>query len=187
MVARGSSAFVKLACAVGLAAGVSGCSTLESIIPTGGTAPSNSASPKVFTGDHVTPETPADKVVVLPMTSLELDCPAVEVVDGAATQRFGGPANSEVRYQFDIGDTARECQPAGSNFTVKVGISGLLLIGPAGKPGAYSTNVKVRVKREVDQKYVFEKSYHVEANTNADTRAPFQVVTEPITLPFTRA
>ena len=185
MVARGSTAFVNIAVALGLAAAVSGCSTLESLVPTDGT-PKSATSPTSDPVIHNVPETAADKAVVLPLTALELDCPAVEVVDGAATQRFGGPANTAVRYQFDITSSARECQPAGANFTVKVGVSGLLLIGPAGSPGAYSSNVKVRIKREADQKYVFEKSYHIEANTNGDARAPFRIVTEPISLPYTR-
>lgn len=185
MVARGSTAFLKIAFALSLGAGVSACSTLESFVPTDGT-PKVTATPRSESLGRGAPETAADKAVVLPLTAIELDCPAVEVVDGAATQRFGGPVNSAVKYQFDITDTARECQPAGSNFTVKVGVSGLLLIGPAGSPGAYSTNVKVRVKREVDQKFIFEKSYRIEANTSGDVRAPFRIVTEPISLPYTR-
>ena len=62
-----------------------------------------------------------------------------------------------------------------------------MLIGPAGSPGAYSADVKVLVRREVDQKTAFEKTYKVEANTGGAAQAPFQIVTEPILLPLTRA
>ena len=66
------------------------------------------------------PATGADKIVVLPMTAEDvLECPVVEIEDGAATARVGGPENSAVRYQFDLVDTARECQPRGDQFSLE--------------------------------------------------------------------
>ena len=158
---------------------VGACGTFESIVP-------NSSRTQSGVESHVGPGTAADKIVVLPMSADDLDCPVVEVEDGAASTRVGGPENSSVRYQFDIGDTARECQPQGSQFALKVGVSGHLLIGPAGSPGAYSTNLKVLVRREIDQKTIFEKTYRVAADTAGGDQKPFQVVTEPIMLPLTR-
>jgi hypothetical protein len=155
------------------------CGTIESIIP-------SSSRTQSGVETHAGPGTSADKIVVLPMSAEDLECPVVEIEDGAATARVGGPENTAVRYQFDLVDTARECQPRGDQFSLKVGVSGRLLIGPAGSPGAYSTNVKVLVRREVDQKTVFEKTYRAEANTSGGVQAPFSVVTEPIMLPLTR-
>jgi hypothetical protein len=146
------------------------------------------SSPRTVAGaaTHSGPSTDADKIVRLPMSAADLDCPVVEVEDGATSARVGGPENSSVRYQFDLADTARECEPQGNQFSLKVGVSGRLLIGPAGTPGAYSTSVKVLVRREADQKTAFEKTYRVEANTGSGAQAPFQLVTEPILLPLTR-
>jgi len=155
------------------------CGAIDSIIP-------SSSRTQAGVEAHMNAGTSADKIVVLPMSAEDLECPVVEVEDGAATARVGGPENSAVRYQFDLVDTARECQPQGQQFSLKVGVSGLLLIGPAGSPGAYSTNVKVLVRREVDQKTIFEKTYRVEADTAGGVQAPFRTVTEPIILPFTR-
>jgi hypothetical protein len=163
-----------LACLLGA------CGTIESIIPQSSRTQSGVES-------HSGPGTAADKIVVLPMSAEDLECPVVEIEDGAATARVGGPENTAVRYQFDLIDTARECQPRGDQFSLKVGVSGRLLIGPAGSPGAYSTNVKVLVRREVDQKTVFEKTYRAEGNTGGGVQAPFRVVTELIMLPLTRA
>ena len=163
-----------LACLLGA------CGTIESIIP-------QSSRTQAGVETHVGPGTSADKIVTLPMSAEDLECPVVEIEDGAATARVGGPENTAVRYQFDLVDTARECQPRGDQFSLKVGVSGRLLIGPAGSPGAYSTNVKVLVRREVDQKTVFEKTYRAEANTGGGVQAPFSVVTELIMLPLTRA
>ena len=67
----------------------------------------------------------------------------------------------------------------------KVGVAGHLLIGPAGSPGAYSTQLRIVVRRDSDQKPEISKVYKIEANTNGGTQAPFQVVSEPFMLPFT--
>ena len=163
-------------------AGVCGaCSTMQTIIP-GAYSPRTQAGVEA----HTAPITQADKVVTLPATATDLDCPILEIEDGAATTRVGGPSNAEVRYQFDIAETARECQPQGSNFSLKIGVSGHLLIGPAGSPGTYSTVLKVLVRREADQQTAYEKSYKIEANTAGASQAPFQLVAEPIVLPLTR-
>ena len=169
----------RIGLAVAMASLLGACNPVDSIVP---------KSPRAVAGEASLqgPGTSADKIVVKPMTAEDLECPVVEIEDGAATERVGGPENSAVRYQFDLVDTARECQPRGDQFSLKVGVSGRLLIGPAGSPGAYSTNVKVLVRRDVDHKTIFEKTYRVEANTAGGVQTPFQVVTELIMLPLTR-
>ena len=129
----------------------------------------------------------SEKVVVLPLTAEELDCPPVEIDEGGAAARVGGPDNASVRYQFAISQTARECAPLPDNkFSLKVGVSGRLLIGPAGKPGAYSAPLRVTVHDENAKKDAFTKVYKVEASVPDAGDAPFNLVTEPIVLPMTR-
>jgi hypothetical protein len=115
----------------------------------------------------------------------EVDCPIIEVQDGTAAVRVGGQTNDSVRYQFDISNTARECHVQGSQFSIKVGVAGRLLIGPAGTPGAYSTQLRIVVRRDSDQKPEVSKAYKIEANTAGGTQTPFQFVSEPIMLPYT--
>ena len=134
---------------------------------------------------HATKE--SEKIIKLPATAEDLDCPAVAVVEGGASARVGGPASQDVRYQFDISDLSRECDPQGAQFALKVGVAGNLLIGPAGSPGAYSTTLRVEVKRDADGKILFSKSYGVAANTNGGDRGSYNLLTEPILLPLTRA
>ena len=136
------------------------------------------------------PDAPAkdsDKLIKLPARAEDVDCPVVDVSQGGATSRVGGPSNQDVRYQFDISDVARECDPQGQQFALKVGVAGRLLIGPAGSPGSYSTTLHVQVKRDIDDKVMFEKSYPIAANTSGADQAPYRIVTEPIMLPLTRA
>lgn len=129
----------------------------------------------------------SDRIVKLPVSADEIDCPPVDVTEGGATARVGGASSREVRYQFDISDVSRECDPQGAQFALKVGVAGRLLIGPAGQPGAYSTTLHVRVMREADNKPVYDKTIAVTADTGGAANAPFRVVTDPILLPLTRA
>jgi hypothetical protein len=115
----------------------------------------------------------------------EIDCPQIEVQDGTAFVRVGGQTNDTIRYQFDIANTARECHVQGGQFSVKIGVAGHLLIGPAGNPGAYSTQLRIVVRRDLDQKPVFSQAYKIAADTAGGSQAPFQFVSDPIMLPFT--
>jgi len=117
--------------------------------------------------------------------AVEIDCPQIEVQDGTAAVRVGGQTNDSVRYQFTIANTARECHVQGSQFSVKVGVAGHLLIGPAGTPGGYSAQLRIVIRRDSDQKPEISKVYKIEANTAGSAEAPFQFVSEQLMLPFT--
>jgi hypothetical protein len=171
---------ISVALGLSVAGLLGGCSTLDSIMPGAhsvrNTVPESSAK---------TPD--SEKVVALPLSAEELQCPPVEIDEGGAAARVGGPENASVRYQFAIANTARECAPVSTNqFSLKVGVSGRLLIGPAGKPGTYSAPLRVTVHDENTKKDAFTKVYKVEATVPDNGDAPFNLVTEPIVLPMTR-
>src|ERR1700760_3245676 len=80
---------------------------------------------------------PSDRMKVLPVAAQDINCPDVAVAEGGASLRVGGADNASVRYQFSIGDTARQCDPAGpGEAAIKVGVAGQVVIGPAGSPGS---------------------------------------------------
>jgi hypothetical protein len=162
------------------AAGLVGaCSSFDGVYPTSWSPRQGAQQDKRDTPD-------SEKVVRLPLSAEELDCPPVEIDEGGAAARVGGPENASVRYQFAISQTARECAPISNNqFTLKVGVSGRLLIGPAGKPGAYSAPLRVTVHDENAKKDAFTKVYKIEASVPDSGDAPFNLVTEPIVLPMT--
>ena len=161
-----------------------GCATPDNLLPPSLFGP-QAPRPGIQTPKGA--ERQSDKIVKLPAAPEDLDCPDVGVAEGGATARVGGASSESVRYQFTIGDVARECDPQGAQFALKIGVSGRLLIGPAGSPGAYSTTLHVQVKRDVDDKVVVDKSYKIGANTSGEVQAPFNFVTEPLMLPLTRA
>lgn len=129
----------------------------------------------------------SDKLIKLPAAPEDLDCPDVGIADGGASSRVGGATSDSVRYQFTIGDVARECDPQGGQFALKVGVSGRLLIGPAGSPGVYGTTLHVQVKRDADSKVLIDKVYKISADTAGSAQAPFRFISEPFLLPLTRA
>jgi hypothetical protein len=128
---------------------------------------------------------PSEKPKVLPVASQDINCPEVEIADNGAALRVGGPDNQSVRYQFNIGDTARECDPAGpSQAALKIGVKGEVVIGPAGSAGTFNAPLKITVTRQGDNTPVFSQTYQVEATTDGVTAGAFRVITDPITLPM---
>jgi hypothetical protein len=128
---------------------------------------------------------PSDRMKVLPVAAQDINCPDVSVADGGAALRVGGPDNATVRYQFSIGDTARQCDPAGPGQAgIKVGVAGQVVIGPAGAAGTFSAPVKITVTQLGDNKSVFSQTYRAEATTDGVTAGHFRIVTDPISLPM---
>jgi hypothetical protein len=141
------------------------------------------ANPRPVAGQPAT--NPSDKPKVLPVASQDINCPEVDIDDNGAALRVGGPDNASVRYQFNIVDTARQCDPAGpSQAGLKIGVKGDVVIGPAGAAGTFSAPLKIKVTRNSDKTDVFAQTYQVEATTDGVTAGAFRVVTDPIMLPM---
>ena len=127
----------------------------------------------------------SEKPKVLPVASQDINCPEVDIADGGAALRVGGPDNPSVRYQFNIGDTARQCDPAGpGQAALKVGVAGHVVIGPAGAAGTFNAPLKITVTRQGDNTPVFSQTYKVEATTDGVSAGAFRLVTDPISLPM---
>jgi hypothetical protein len=174
------SASLRLALIVSLAGLCGACGMMDAFTP-------SEAKPRGVAPLQQNRDAPeSEKIVRLPLSAADLHCPIVDVPDEGSTLRVGGPENASVRYQFDIKQTARECQPLGDQFSLKVGVSGELLIGPAGSPGAYSAPVRLTVTSQADKKTVYSKVYKIDVNTGSAAQAPFQLVSETIELPMTR-
>ncbi len=169
-------------CWAGLALG--GCAATEKLMP------STSSGGSVFgnlLAFHTSDPGPA-KPGAAGQTETELLCPTVQVLDGTSSYRtYAGTeqSNAAVRYQFSMGEVARDCTKVGKDIQLKVGVSGRVLLGPAGSPGSFTVPVRVAVRHDGDGKAVATKFYQVPATIGAGSDATdFQVVTEPITVPF---
>jgi hypothetical protein len=115
-------------------------------------------------------------------------CPEVVVLEGtAASQTYAGtpPSSANLRYQYALDDTARECTLEGDQLAIKIGIAGKVLLGPAGSPGSFSVPVRMAVLREHDNQPIVSKLYRAAVTVAAgETRADFTVVSEPLRVPF---
>jgi hypothetical protein len=97
-------------------------------------------------------------------STTEIECPEVSVRTGAATLMIGGkpgegePAALDVRYQGSIIRTARECHVSAGIMTMKVGIEGRIITGPAGGPGTVDVPLRIAVVHEgINPKTVVSK------------------------------
>jgi hypothetical protein len=122
----------------------------------------------------------------------DIDCPEVQVRPGAATLIVGSkpgagePAALDVRYQGAILRTARECHVNAGIMTMKVGIEGRVITGPAGAPGTVDVPLRVAVVHEgVSPKAVASKFARetVTINNTID-RASFSHVESDIAFPL---
>jgi hypothetical protein len=128
---------------------------------------------------------PTDRLKVLPVAAQDINCPDVTVADGGAALRLGGPDNASVRYQFSLGDTARQCDPAGAGqAAIKIGVSGQVVMGPAGSAGTFSAPIKITVTQVGTDKPVFSQTYRAEATTDGVRAGQFRIVTDPISVPM---
>ena len=84
----------------------------------------------------------------------DLDCPQVTLRIGASTLLIGSkpgqgePNPLDVSYQGSIIRTARECHVNAGIVTMKVGIEGRIITGPAGMPGAVDVPLRIAVVEE---------------------------------------
>ncbi len=120
-----------------------------------------------------------------------LQCPTIEVLDGTSSLRsYGGAdqSNGDVKYQYSMGDVARECSKSGNQVLIKVGVEGRVLLGPVGKAGSFTVPVRIAIRRDSDEKAVSGKLYDVPVTIPfGQTEGQFSVVTEPLAVPYIQA
>ena len=123
----------------------------------------------------------------------EVDCPSVAVRQGAATLSITEPGAEAgpmtTRYQVSIGQMARECAALGGMMTMKVGVEGRVLLGPAGGPGQIDVPIRMAVVQEgPNPKTVLSKFYKLAvAIPPGQTSVPFVHVEQDLTFPTPRA
>jgi hypothetical protein len=122
----------------------------------------------------------------------DVECPGVDVRTGAATLMIGSkpgeaePSALDLRYQGTIIRTARECHVNAGVMTMKVGIEGRVITGPAGGPGTVDVPLRIAVVKEgVSPKTIVSKFARVSVNvTNAVDRVNFTHVDSEIAFPM---
>jgi hypothetical protein len=180
-----------LAIMLGLALFGSGCSAglLESAQPT---SPEASSSPfgdrmRAFFSHQPATADPGHSAGV----AAGADCPGIEIRPGASTYSVGaGPGGgvtpTTLRYQAVIANTARECAVQGGTMTIKVGVQGRIILGPAGGPGVLDIPMRIAlVKDGAERKTVWTKLYRVAVSIPpGQTNVPFVHIEENMLFPL---
>ncbi len=122
----------------------------------------------------------------------DIECPEVKVRAGASTLMIGSkpgdaePAALDVRYQGTIIRMARECQVNAGMMTMRVGVEGRVITGPAGGPGTVDVPLRIAVVQEgVNPKPITSK-FARETVTVSSTidRVGFAHVENDVTFPL---
>lgn len=169
------------------AAAIVAASALFAILPAAAESISDKLGSWLFGGYSAPPGSTS------PDTAAEADCPGVSVRQGASTLAVTQPGTEAgpmtTRYQVTIGQTARECAPLGSVMTMKVGVEGRVLLGPAGGPGQIDVPLRMAVVQEgPTPKTIVSKFYKFAvAIPPGQVNVPFVHVEQDLTFPTPRA
>ena len=150
-----------------LALGASACSSYDGVFGTSRPQPSTSRTSSSFSDrmNSLFFGAPAQSGDVDSGPKADLDCPTIDVRQGASTISIGtagGEAAGNLRYQISIARTARECSLAAGTMTIKTGVQGRIILGPAGVAGQVDVPLRLALVQEgVSPKTVWTKFYRV--------------------------
>ena len=187
--------------AVSALALLSGCSTYDSMfgsLPTPtASAPAPASASSSFTerfSNMVLGGPPATSGQSMGGSSpADIDCPSVDIRQGASTYSVSAPDNGSaalsLRFQANFARTARECALRSGNVTMKVGVEGRVILGPAGASGTVTLPVRLAVVREgVEPQTVWTKFYMVPVDLPpGQSNIVFTHVEENMTFPMPAA
>ena len=122
----------------------------------------------------------------------DLTCPSVAIREGTATYAIGLPGKpaegSDLRYQGTIVRYARDCRVANGQVSVRLGVEGRVIVGPAGAPPSADLPVRVAVVQEgIQPKTIFTKLYNTPVDLSGRSNALFSFVAEDIAYPIPSA
>jgi hypothetical protein len=127
-------------------------------------------------------------VAAPPAQDGDLTCPSVSIRPGASTYAVGAPgkpaSGNELRYQATITRTARDCNLNAGQITVRIGIQGRIIVGPAGAPPSVDVPLRVAVVQEgVNPKTIATKVFQTNVQIGSETSVPFSLVGEDLVYP----
>jgi hypothetical protein len=122
----------------------------------------------------------------------DLPCPEITVRPGAATlalnKNSAGEATAmDLRYQGTLVRFARDCKPAAGIMTMKIGIEGRVIVGPAGGPGQVEMPVRLAVVQEgPSPKTVLSKLARISVTVGSDGSVDFTHIDPDVAFPLPR-
>jgi hypothetical protein len=123
----------------------------------------------------------------------ELPCPEVTVRPGASTLQIGSKGTvgevsaMDLRYQGTLIRFSRECKFSPTVITMKLGIEGRIIVGPAGGPGQVDVPVRFALVQEgPSPKTVLSKLAHIPVTVGGEGTVDFTHVDPDVVFPMPR-
>jgi len=123
--------------------------------------------------------------------SLDFDCPTIDYRQGAATLTVndstkGDNAALDLKYQASFVKTARECDVRGDMVTIRVGVQGRVVVGPAGGPVTFTVPLRYALVREgVEPRTIWTKLFPIPVTvSSSQLNVPFTHIEEEMTVPI---
>lgn len=121
----------------------------------------------------------------------EIECPGVDVRQGASTlsitvPKTGQATAGDLRYQLSFGQIARECIVQPGTMTIKIGVQGRIIVGPAGGPGQVDIPLRYAVVREgPEPRTIVTRFKRTQATVGPnDANLPFTDIDDGLTFPM---
>jgi hypothetical protein len=133
---------------------------------------------------------PAGNAAAAYTPPMDFECPGVTVRRGAGTLSVSSnpaePTALNLRYQISVANTARECRLVGTTLSMKVGVQGRIILGPAGGPSQIDVPLRIAVVHEgVEPKTVVSKLQRIAVNVPPnDSNVLFTHVEEDLIFPM---
>jgi hypothetical protein len=144
----------------------------------------------LFSGDSTSQTPPVlQRASASAAAAEEIDCPSVEYRQGAATLAVNTPGAEasalSVRYQASFMQTARECVLHDNTLTIKVGVQGRIVVGPAGAPNSITIPLRYALVREgLESKTLWTKLFMVPVTIPQNQlNLPWLHIEEEMTVP----
>ncbi len=117
----------------------------------------------------------------------DLTCPSVAIRFGASTLAVGLPgkpaSGNDLRYQGSIIRTARDCNLQNGQVSVRIGVLGRIITGPAGAPPTVDVPMRVAVVQEgAPEKVIVTKAFRTAVALESEN-TEFSIVAEDIVYP----
>jgi hypothetical protein len=122
--------------------------------------------------------------------SVDFNCPGIDYRQGAATLTVNDNKSDNsalnLKYQASFVKTARECDVHGENVTMRVGVQGRVVVGPAGGPGTVTVPLRYAlVKEGIEPQVLWTKLFVLNvAVPSTQLNVPFTHVEEEMTIPI---
>jgi hypothetical protein len=118
----------------------------------------------------------------------DVNCPPVEVRQGASTLTIGQAGDKSamsLRYQGDFLREARECSIVNGSMVMRIGVEGRVIVGPAGGPGQVDVPLRFAVVQETPggARPITTKFIRVPVAVTNDGNTAFTHIEDGVTFP----